>query len=564
MAQIRINIPGFGESDAEAPIVILGPNGSGKTQLAQKIAQSTQVSAISAQRRTWVDDSLPVQEEEQLRSQVKSQQDRWRQHSWQPTEEINFILSTLIQDHTNLLTKRNEQAIDAGIPLEPLKETKLILLQGLWNRLFPNRKLEIGGFFPKVRRLDMAATTPTYQLRQMSDGERTVLYMAARVMTAEQMIILVDEPELHMHSRLSVQFWDEAERLRPDCRFVYVTHDLNFALSRRKATYLIARSSDAAEALVVDQLPSSIAAEVIGAATLPFYAKRIFLYEGEPGRGFASELFSAWFDDDETFAIPSGDRDAVCAAVSGLKRVGVVAAEIIGLIDRDFYSEAVLSEVTGGVTVLPLHEIESVLCDQEVVAGVAAQIGKNPGGVWSAFLDRVRNEFRGQTLNAVVARRVRSRVGDLLDGAFSGAQIGASYPETAENHRTTLSSLDLPARVETLFSEESKRVAEALAVGGMEMLAILPGKHLLNMLASILGLSHPSELTSLVVRSLNRKQLKKDDPLLALGSKVEAALLGYLPPRRASDSTADRQGFPGSMRLEVSEPTKGGLEEIAP
>ncbi len=219
MAQTKITIPGFGESDEETPIVILGPNGSGKTQLAQKIAQSNQVSAISAQRRTWVDDSLPVQEEQQLRNQVRSQQDRWRQNSWQPTEEINFILSTLIQDHANLLTKRNEEAIDSSIPLEPVKDTKLILLQGLWNRLFKKRKLEIGGFFPKVKRLEADSPAQAYQLREMSDGERTVLYMTAGVMTAEQPVILVDEPELHMHSRLSVQFWDEAERLRPDCRF---------------------------------------------------------------------------------------------------------------------------------------------------------------------------------------------------------------------------------------------------------------------------------------------------------------------------------------------------------
>ncbi len=361
MAQTKIIIPGFGESDEEFTIVFLGPNGSGKTQLAQKIAQGNQVSAISAQRRTWVDDSLPVQEEQQLRNQVKSQQDRWRENSWQPTVEINFILSTLIQDHTNRLTKRNEEAIESSKPLEPVKDTNLILLQSLWNRLFPKRKLEIGGFFPKVKRLDASSPSPTYLLRQMSDGERTVLYMAARVMTAEQPVILVDEPELNMHSRLSVQFWDEAEKLRPDCRFVYLTHDLNFALSRRRAMYLIVRSNDAAEALIVDELPSSIAAEVLGAATLPFYARRIFFFEGEPGKGFASELFSAWFDDEETFAIPSGNRNSVCAAVSGLKTVGVVAAEIIGLIDRDFYSDAVLEAVPNGVTVLQLHEIESVL-----------------------------------------------------------------------------------------------------------------------------------------------------------------------------------------------------------
>lgn len=339
-----------------------------------------------------------------------------------------------------------------------------------------------------------------------------------------------------MHSRLSVQFWDEAEKLRPDCRFVYLTHDLNFTLSRRRATLLVARSSDAAEVLLVDQLPSSVAAEVLGAATLPFYAKRIFLFEGEPGKGFASEFFSAWFDDEETFAIPAGNRDSVCAAVSGLKTVGVVAAEVMGLIDRDFYSDAVLAAVTDGVTVLPLHEIESVLCDQRIVASVAEHFGKDPAEVWKEFLELVRKEFHGQTLNGVVARRVRSRVGDLLGGAFNGAQVVADLTQTSTSHSATLSKLDLPAKTSAMFTEEFKRVTDALAGGAAAMLAILPGKHLLSMIAHVLGLGDTSELTSLVVRSLDRKRLKENDPLFALGAKVEAALFAYLPPRRAQGS----------------------------
>jgi hypothetical protein len=352
-------------------------------------------------------------------------------------------------------------------------------------------------------------------------------------MTAEHPIILVDEPELHMHSRLSVQFWDEAEMLRSDCRFVYITHDLNFALSRRRATVLIARSSDKADPLLVDELPSSIAAEVLGAATLPFYARRIFLFEGELGKGFASEFFSAWFDGDETFAVPGGDRDSVSAAVSGLKKVGVVAAEVIGLIDRDFYSDDVLNAVTKGVTVLPLHEIESMLCAQEAVAGLAEHLGKDPADVWDEFQRRVRKEFRGQTLNGVVARRVRSRVGDLLDGAFNGAQVVADPTTTIANHRATLSALDLPAKTLDMFAEESKRVADALHHGGREMLEILPGKHLLSILPGVMGLSNTSELTNLVVRSLDRRQPKGNDPILVLGEKMEAALLLYLPARRA-------------------------------
>lgn len=528
-----LDIPGLGKLAGETAVVILGPNGSGKTQLAQKIANTNQVSAISAQRRTWIDDNLPVQEEQQLRSNARSQIDRWKQHSWQPTEEINYILSTLIQDHTNLLTNRNEEAIRADIPLDPIRDTKLIRLQGLWNRLFPKRKLEIGGFFPKVKRLDAAVDAPPYHLRQMSDGERTVLYMAARVLTAEQSIILVDEPELHMHSRLSVHFWDEAESLRPNCRFVYVTHDLNFALSRRSATILVARPGGSVEAVpAVAQLSSSIAAEVLGAATLPFYARRVFLYEGELGRGFASEFFSAWFNDDETFSLPCGNRDAVCAATSGLKTIGVAGADVIGLIDRDFYSDSALSVVTQGVTVLQLHEIESVLCDKDAVVSIATHLGKDGNDVWMDFLDEVRKAFRNKTFSGVVARRVRSRIGDLLDGAFDGAQVVDDLALTSRNHSNTLSSLDLATKTQNMFVEEEDRVSRAIATGGQEMLAILPGKHLLSILPRVFGLNSTSELTGLVMRALRCEQSSANSALRKLGAELEKALGVYLPPRQ--------------------------------
>jgi hypothetical protein len=74
---------------------------------------------------------------------------------------------------------------------------------------------------------------------------------------------------------------------------------------------------------------------------------------------------------------------------------------------------------------------------------MAEHFGKDPEGVWNIFLEKVREEFRGQTLNGVVARRVRSRVGDLLDGAFNGAQVVADLTQTEENHSATLTALNL-------------------------------------------------------------------------------------------------------------------------
>ena len=538
MALITINIPEYGISESESPIVILGPNGSGKTKLAQKITSINKVNAISAQRRTWVDDSLPVQEEHQLRDNINSHQNAWRSNSWRPTEDINFILSSLIQDHSNILTQRNEDAINTNKPILPTTDTKLIVLQRLWKKLFPHRQLLIGGFFPRVKRLDIEPN-PTYQLREMSDGERTVLYMAARIFTTETKIILVDEPELHMHSRLSIQFWTEIEKLKNDCRFIYITHDLNFALSRRNAIFLIAKSSDTAEALVVDNLPTSIATEVLGAATLPFFAKRIFFYEGERNKGFACDFFSTWFDDDETFAFPVGNRDSVCASVAGLKNVGVLAAEIIGLVDRDYYSDDVLMAVPEGVTVLQLHEIESIFCVNDVIKYIAEYIGKDYPLIHTTFLDRIKKEYSGQTLNAVIAKRVRARIGDLLNGAFSGAQIAQNIEETKNNHCSQFTILNLPSKVNDLFASESKRITDSITNGSIDIINLLPGKHLLNILSDVLGFKNTSELTSMLIRSLNSKTLNTGDNLCKLGEKIETVLSRYLPSRKCLVAEAD-------------------------
>ena len=49
-------------------------------------------------------------------------------------------------------------------------------------------------------------------------------------------VFIVDEPELHLHRAIQARLWDAVEIARPDCTFVYITHDLGFAASRKDAT----------------------------------------------------------------------------------------------------------------------------------------------------------------------------------------------------------------------------------------------------------------------------------------------------------------------------------------
>ena len=64
----------------------------------------------------------------------------------------------------------------------------------------------------------------------MSDGERSVLYLASQVLTVpKDKILIIDEPELHLHPSIMNSLWKSLEKMREDCLFIYITHDTEFA-----------------------------------------------------------------------------------------------------------------------------------------------------------------------------------------------------------------------------------------------------------------------------------------------------------------------------------------------
>ena len=49
----------------------------------------------------------------------------------------------------------------------------------------------------------------------MSDGERVIFYVVGRVMLAkESSLIIVDEPEMHLHKAILNKLWDILEEKR--------------------------------------------------------------------------------------------------------------------------------------------------------------------------------------------------------------------------------------------------------------------------------------------------------------------------------------------------------------
>ena len=163
-----------------------------------------------------------------------------RNRYWDFINEIDVLFAKLLSAHASQAMNVYDQIRERGTT-PPIKDTVLDKTSDLWSIVFPGRKISFKDYTPLVTS-DYSCGSP-YTAKQMSDGERTGLYLAARVLDSEQPIIIVDEPETHFHSRLAVRFWDALESRCADKRFIYVTHDLAFALSRRDAQIVIARAN---------------------------------------------------------------------------------------------------------------------------------------------------------------------------------------------------------------------------------------------------------------------------------------------------------------------------------
>jgi energy-coupling factor transporter ATP-binding protein EcfA2 len=75
-----------------------------------------------------------------------------------------------------------------------------------------------------------------YAANFMSDGEKVVLYIVGQVLTApENCFIIVDEPEIFLNKNILNKLWYKLETLKSDCKFIYLTHDLDFAIDRQYA-----------------------------------------------------------------------------------------------------------------------------------------------------------------------------------------------------------------------------------------------------------------------------------------------------------------------------------------
>ena len=214
-----------------------------------------------------------------------------------------------------------------------------------------------------------------FSIAQMSDGERNAAIIAATVLTVDPgTVLLIDEPERHLHRSIIEPFLSALFERRKDCVFVVSTHEIALPVANPEARVLIVRScewsGDMGIAWDVELLESNVEIPEDLKRAILGSRKRILFVEGD-SNSLDLPLYHALFPD--ISVVPKGSCIDVQKAVSGLRgSQGLHHVEAFGLIDRDDRDEENVRQLAeSGVFALDVYSVESLYYCSDAIAAVA-------------------------------------------------------------------------------------------------------------------------------------------------------------------------------------------------
>lgn len=491
-------------------IVIVGANGSGKTRLGAWIEftspQRDRVHRISAQKSLNMPDSTsPIQMEKAEAALLYGYQDsaeanrishklgnRWGSHpATSLLNDFDRLMVFLFSDHYEKSTEYLRQSRETTVRVDP-PVTKLDRIVAIWHKILPHRELAIGGGHIKTKTSGDAEQV--YNASEMSDGERVVFYLIGQCLAApENGIIIIDEPELHLHKSIQTNLWHQVEQTRPDCLFVYLTHDIDFAASHQHATKIWVKGFSGStwqwESIEpIEGIPDGLMLGILGSR------RSVVFVEGENGSKDVA-LYRALYP--QLLVVPRGSCTQVVDATKALRGLPQFHyLNVSGIVDRDRRAdEEITALAKHRVVVLEVAEVENLFCVPEILNLVASRLELNPGSMIDGARELVIQSLQDE-LDVQISLRTANEIRFRLS-KFDQRSVGLT--DLQQELQTLVGQID----VRSIY-EDNKRLLTDI-IDQRDYLAALKyynRKNLSSRISEVLGMKQ-GQLSDYVLRLAN-------------------------------------------------------------
>lgn len=477
--------------DETGHIIIIGANGAGKSRFTAALQESLgdRSFRLSALKGLYAgSEDSPV---------VKLFDLSFGKSAFKPqsANEIDRLLALLMHDEMlNLINYKMELASN---PMAKLHKTKLDIIAHEWKELFPDNNIlvESGKFL-----FSRGEDPRSYSALKLSDGEKAAIYYLAAVMYApEGGAVFVDSPEMFMHPSIMQSLWNRIEVLRPDCLFVFTTHDLEFASQSQDATVVWVRDYDATTVTWdYDILPKQqgmsdeVYMAIIGAR------KPVLFIEGDAVHSIDAKLYPLVFSE---YTVKSlGSCNKVIEATRAFNDLSAFHhLDSFGIVDRDRRDAHEVEYLRGKKVMVPeVAEIENIMMLEEVIRAVASAKGKDENRVFDkvkrSVIAQFRHDLRQQALMHT-RHRVKRTVEYRIDGRFNNINL-------FEQHIASLADEINPRGLYEGFCREFRRYVETDDYAGV--LRVYNQKSMISgsNVAALCGLRNKDEYIKFIINLL--------------------------------------------------------------
>jgi ABC-type lipoprotein export system ATPase subunit len=309
-------------------LYVLGANGSGKSSLVSRLFNENQMHArrISAHRQTWFESNaldMTPRSREDLENNLKNfdRQARSRYWEWNSAGRSGMAIFDLI-DADAMQERKIAGLLRTGDVSGAQKEAQNPSPIQVINELMRLSNLPIEINLEQGQKITARkGGGNSYSVAELSDGERNAFLIAANVLTVKAgTLILIDEPERHLHRSIISPLLRLLFDKRKDCAFVVSTHDLVLPVDAPEASTMLVRGCEYqgqdVRAWTVDVVPPGVGIEEELKRDLLGARRKMLFVEGTE-QSLDKPLYSLLFPD--VSVIPKESCREVEQAVRGLR-----------------------------------------------------------------------------------------------------------------------------------------------------------------------------------------------------------------------------------------------------
>lgn len=477
-------------------LVVIGANGAGKSSFGKDLTEryTEQAEYVSGMHSLFLSTQNEVLVET---SEISHLQELIAKRLFTPRLSAYEKLILKLQNEEFDVAVDYKEACKTHPELKP-PLTKIDTIQTIWEKMFPqNRLVRKSGF---IEITSASRNGEVYTPERMSDGEKIVFYLIGAVLCARpNALLIIEEPEVLLHDSIKTILWNEIEAMRPDCTFVYLTHDIQFATSREDGVCLWIRSYDGDNHIWDyelikdnDNFPEELYIELLGSR------KPILFIEGTSGGSIDNRLYPLIFPD--YLVKPMGGCQKVIETTKAFRQLNDFhLLDSMGIVDRDRRTQGEIEYLHEQRIFVPdVAEVENLLMLESIIKVVARRLMKDAELVFNQVKENVIRLFE-KDMESQVILHARHRVRKKLETAVD--RKIATIEELAEH----VDGLRETIHVHDIYKGIKEKFIQYAETGSYEkILLVYNQKGMLpqSQLCKICGISNKESYLNLILSIL--------------------------------------------------------------